>query len=180
MHIDQNPSLEDLMEFEKVSWPTDLQADEATLQKRLDDFGIGVFVLEVADEIVCQITVAPKNIPHEIKGFTQMRDLSVDKESKDLWVINIATRMDRRGKGYAKKLMKFVIHRGGLAGFDTIQTGVTCHGLKESGLSVGEYMKRGLNPALNLFGDVEWELVENYWPDDKGSLGYGVILKLKL
>jgi len=183
MNIIQNPTLERLQKFENVSWPEELQASRKELLGRLLDFPQGVFMLKDRTD-VCQITVAPKEIP-KVTGFEQMRDLPVDLNSRDLWVINIATRKDKRGEGYASKLIDQVIEWARENAYRSIQTGVTCHGYREKldndeiG-SIEEYMETKLNPALKLFPGAEWKLIPSYWPEDEGSGGYGVLVKIKL
>jgi len=173
----QAPDISQLLEFEKSSWPEGLRANPATLMKRLLDFKEGIFMWEDR-HLVCQVTVAPKKI-REIKSFTQMRDLPVDLGSKNLWITNIATHRNFRGRGYATLLFKEVIDWA-TGHYETIQTGVTCSGLKDSGLRPEEYMEKGMNPALNLFGTKDYKIIPNYWEEDDGSMGYGVLVKKTL
>lgn len=185
MEIINNPSIERLLAFEKVSWPKDLRATKEDLQKRKDEFGIGIFLMVVGNTDVAQVTISPKKLPKKITSFEQMRDLPVDEKSMDLWFTNIAVKEDRRGEGYAKKMIKYILKWAWLQGYCDVHTGVTCHGYKERKEAgevkdIEDYMEQKMNPALNLFPKALWKVIKNYWPEDEGSEGYGVVLKVHL
>ena len=183
----EHEMLNRLINFEEVSWSPDQRATRQELENRIEDFKEGIFFRTVKGKDVSQVTVVPKKI-QEITGFKQMRDLPVDRSSKDLWIINIATAMDERSKGHASKLIAKVVNWATINGYRTIQTGVTCHGLKEkmeSGevSSLDDYMSRSLNPAFNLFRSVDTlssKVIKDYWSEDEGSCGIGVVLKITL
>lgn len=194
MEIVQQPSLDRLLEFEKVSWPADMQATRDQLDERITLFHSGIFMLKDEGKDVSQITVVPKDIPQVVTGFEQMRDKPVDRTSLDLWVLNIATHRDTRGKGYASYLMAEVIEWAIMTSAESIQTGITCPGYsykKNEGEvdSVQEYMQRGLNPTMRVLEEAAEQnkrsvdivkIIPNYWPIDADSAGYGVWVKIVL
>lgn len=194
--ITQAPALERLVAFEKVSWLEALQASAEELATRLSVFPDGIFLLSDKREDVCQVTISPKRIPDPslIKGFKQMRDLPVDLRSKDLWVINIATKEGKRGKGYAGYLLSRVVRWAAESGYQSIVTGVSCDGFAEAlraGTisSIAEYAAKNMNPALrgmeraaenNGFPSWHTDPIPHYWEEDRSSQGYGVLVGIVL
>jgi hypothetical protein len=195
-NVVQEPAIDRLVAFEKASWPKKLQASRKELEVRLHDFGKGVFLLSVDGVDVAQITVSPKRLPptSEIRSFEFMRDLPVDVASPTLWMTNIATRIDERGKGYSTALLKEVLAFGVREGYRSLYAGVTCDGYGEaleSGTvnSLEEYLTKGMNPALQVFKKAaevqgltltQGDPLPNYWPNDEGSAGYGVLANVAL
>lgn len=168
MHITQSPTISELWKFEKASWSKSLRASRQVLINRWNDFPQGIFML--GD--ICQVTVVPKHLPDEIKTFEQMRDLQVDLGSRDLWVLNIATHLKAREQGHASTLVMHVVDWAKDTGkYDTIQTAITCPGVRE-----------GSKPPVRMFpeGVEEIRLIPNYWEADTESNGYGMLIKLTL
>lgn len=198
MKIIQAPDLSRLLAFEKASWPQDLQASEAELAKRLEAFPQGIFLLAVDAKDVVQITVSPKQLPpaKDITSFEKMRDLPVDLASKDLWVTNIAAKQGQeyRGKGYATVLMSRVVSWAIENGYNSILAGVTCSGFANARaqgqiVSIQEYLDQGMNPALRVFQKAANQNncqhqhtgpLKDYWLNDQGSEGYGVLISINL
>lgn len=196
IEVTQAPPLARLIAFEQVSWPPEHQATSIELARRLETFPQGIFLLSVKGEDVSQVTVSPKAVPplKDIKGFEQMRDLPVDPKSKILWITNLATKMEKRGKGYLTRLLSYVMIWAKQEGYEEILTGITCYGLKEAlekgtALSPQDYMAKGMNPALRAIkksaqavGCSIWnsDLIPNYWEQDTDSLGYGVLVRILL
>ena len=199
-----HPNLTQLIDFEKLSWPnSEEQASEEELQKRLEAFPDGIFMLLADGEPMAQITISPKDVydPDTIDSFERMRDMEVNWASPVLWVTNMAARADVKGKGYVSSLMAEVMRWASENGYQSIMAGVTCDGfanLHENGqvANINEYMKKFGNPGVNTFKsairrveqqDPERHLfvwnsdpITNYWPEDKGSEGYGVMVEVDL
>lgn len=194
--VAQAPSLERLVAFERVSWPEEYQASEEELAERLRAFSQGVFLLSLSGEDVSQATVSPKDVPSEegIKGFEQMRDLPVNRQSKTLWITNLATKMGKRGGGYLTRLLGYVFEWAKREGYQEIVTGITCYGLREAMeqgtvSSPKDYMEKSMNPALRAMqkaaraSGLEIENsdpIPHYWEEDSDSLGHGVLVKIAL
>lgn len=193
------PTLEQLLVFEKISWPEEEQATPDQIEQRLNDFPDGMFMLTVNGEMAAQVTVSPKDIrdPDTINKFVSMRDMSVDKESPILWGTNMATPPEHKGKGYTSRLMKEVFKWANESGkYTTFMGGVTCDNyaelLKKGQVSsIEDYMEKNLNPGLNLFKSVARKFkddtgqnlflhhsdpITNYWEEDIASSGYGVMI----
>lgn len=170
--IRQNPTLTELVAFEKESWPSQLRANHVQLVKRKVAFGEGIFLLNKHGQDVCQITVMPKKIP-DITGFAQMRDLSVDKNSHDLWVVNMASSV--HGKGYASELMAHVIKWAKGQGYETIQTGVTKIADPNPAVKALQNACQMANAKLEVVKEIK-----DYWPEDEASQGVGVVVKITL
>ncbi len=207
--IHQSPSFTRLSAFEKVSWPREEQASDQALIERLGKFPEGIFLLKHNGEDIAQVTVVPKRIPEikKIATLHDMRKVSVDVNSKDLWVANIARRQGAayEKRGYVSQLLEEVIAWARHHGYRTIQTVVTCDGFSEkyknrtfvssNGESLSaeeaiiEYMKRDMNPAFNALrraaakqgvGIEVGAPIHGYWPENMSSAGYGVFVKIDL
>lgn len=194
--IIQSPVLERLVDFERMSWPSELQATPEELRVRLETFSEGIFLLVDEGEDVAQVTVSPKAVPSKdlIVIFEAMRDLPVDRSSKILWVTNIATGMKSVGKGYGTKLLEGVVSWSIKAGFEAIMAGVTCYGFAKAlqnreVRSIQEFMERDLNPAVRVFrasaeangcGFSSGTPLADYWSGDKESAGYAVLVTIDL
>lgn len=196
--FDQSPSLERLLALEAASWPPEEMASEEELKKRLETFPQGIFTLSDQSEDVAQITVSPKKVPDflGIRSFEAMRDLPVDENSTSLWVTNLSRKEgdEYKGKGYASKLFNQVVDWAIKNGYESIQAGVSCDGYKkllEDGKvkSIEDYMAQNQNPALNVFvratqkHHLSFEVskpIENYWPINESSKGYGVLVSIHL
>lgn len=172
MKVVQFPALRRLCAFELVSWPKELQASAEQLKQRLHDFGGGIFLFEHKGEDVCQVTVSPKRIPDSIKTFAQMRDLPVDKTSRDWWITNMATKIGSHGKGYATYLMQRVFENAYLMGANTLRTGVTLHP------GASKAIEQAANNTNRRF--VRLWTIEDYWPEDTDSKGRGLLIKVIL
>lgn len=202
IEIIQAPSLAALVRFEELSWPEDERATPEDLQRRLDAFPEGIFMLMADGEPQAQITISPKDIhdPDTIDSFEKMRDMAVDRESPVLWVTNMASNMESKGKGYVSGLMSHVMTWAEESGYQSIMAGVTCDNftdLKASGdvASIDDYMSKRLNPGVNTFRSAAkkyeqktgykafvWnsDPIKDYWPADKASDGYGVMVEVDL
>lgn len=172
-------NLETLLEFEEVSWPEEERASEESLQQRLADFPEGIAFLYDEDPTdhqikpMAQLTMAPKQIPENIRSFEEMRDLPVDRSSNSLWGINIGRRVgpEYAGKGYASSLVKdrllwaqdhgYKIFTGAVT-FDRLKEWIATNDQSVSGQTIQNdpqfyfkaakaFNEQGLNPALNLF-----------------------------
>ncbi len=197
----QSPDLERLIEFEQASWPEGERATVGELEKRLAEFPEGIFMLEVTEtdgmkKDVSQVTMSPKLLPgtKEINSFTEMRDLPVDRKSPDLWITNMASRPEERNKGYMQAVLVKGIEWAKANGYRSIQAGVTCDGfraLHESGRvkDIQDYHRQGFNPALRAAIQAAStagvrirfsEPIPDYWSEDVGSEGYGVLVTIEL
>ena len=198
-----HPTLAQLLEFEELSWPNPAErATNEDLKKRMNAFPEGIFMLLADGEPVAQITGSPKNIfdPDTIDSFERMRDMEVDRKSPVLWITNMASRADAKGKGYVSTLMSAVIAWATENGYQSVMAGVTCDGytkLKEEGkvASIDEYMEKFGNPGVNTFRSAARKSEQNpenyifvwnsdpiadYWPEDKESEGFGVMVEVDL
>lgn len=194
--VTQSPSLERLVAFEEVSWAKEHQASRDDLVHRLEAFPEGIFLLSVEGEDVSQVTFSPKKIPpfEEIQGFEQMRDIPVDRNSKRLWITNLATRVGKRGGGYLTTLFGHSVQWAREQGYEEIVTGISCYGLKESmeqgaAVSPEDWLNKGMNPALRAIEKVAEDVgckawhsdpIPGYWEEDTDSLGYGVLVRMVL
>lgn len=193
--IIQSPDLERLIAFEQLSWTEENQAKPDELSKRLRNFPNGIFVLSDGDTDVAQVTVSPKSYGAEMMtSFQAMRDLPIDFDSLSLWVTNVAVLPDQQGRGYATQLLTEVLIWAISQGYQDCAAVVTCDGYAKHLISsevsnIHEYMAKKLNPALKVFeriatrGDWQFEHtapIANYWPEDVGSAGYGVMVRIKL
>jgi len=198
----QTPSLFDLLKFEKESWPEEEQASAEDLMKRLKNFPEGIFMLLADGEPQAQITISPKNItdPDTIDSFERMRDMGVDRKSPVLWITNMASSMNSKGKGYVSELLSEVIRWAEVNGYQSIMAGVTCDNyadLLDRGevSSIGEYMEQGKNPGVRTFRSAArkyenktkekpfvWssDAIADYWPVNAASGGYGAMAAIDL
>lgn len=195
MNFTQNPTLSRLIDFEKASWPTEELASPAEIEQRIKRFPEGIFILNNGKQDVCQVTVSPKTVSDysKITSFEAMRDQTVNRRSKTLWVTNLATRPSARGNGYAKELLAYVARWAKENGYARIVAGVTCDDLQELRTngevkSVVEYLEQDRNPALKTFRAtakavgarfVHSQPIANYWPTNKTSEGYGVLVAIE-
>lgn len=202
-NLSEKELVERLVDFEKVSWPKGERANKKILIRRVKDFSEGIFILSVNHsdnlyEDVAQITLAPKEISDltKIKSFKHMRDLPVFKESNALWVTNLAAKMgDKyRDNNYATEITTKALKWAIKNGYDYCITGVTCYGFHEAHLakkvsSIEDYQSKNMNPALKTFRQAakniqrpikNFKPIKNYWPEDKESEGYGVIIIIDL
>ncbi len=198
-----HPNLEQLVEFESISWPDpEERATAEDLEKRLQAFPEGIFLLLADGEPVAQITVSPKDIknPDTINSFERMRDMPVELGSPVLWITNMACNHEFRGRGYVSYLMAEVMKWATEQGYQSIMAGVTCDNfadLKTSGQveNIDEYMSRNLNPGVNTFRAAARRLnqdtgqaafvwnsdpIADYWPADKASAAYGDMVEVDL
>lgn len=194
--LEQSPSLERLADFEAASWPEGERASREDLQRRLESFPEGIFMLSDDGVDVAQTTVSPKEVgdPNNISSFERMRDLEVDRTSKTLWMTNVSRRMGSafRGRGYGEAILTGAFAWSRDQGYESLIAGVTCdgyHAAREAGTvkSIEEYMDKGMNPALNAFQKAAKQVgasltyeqpIPDYWPEDASSEGYGVMVSV--
>lgn len=195
--IRQKPTLTQLVDFERASWPKHEQTTLEELEKRLATFPEGIFILTENGVDVAQVTISPKPIVlKNVTSFEAMRDLPVKPKSKSLWITNIAVRKGKeyRGNGYGRTLLTHVVAWAKAEGYHLIAAGVTCPGYSEAlrkgeVQSIHDYLAQNKNSALRTFqsaakanGCKFWHStpLENYWPIDKDSAGYGVLTVINL
>ena len=194
LRFTQCPSLERLIAFERVSWPEDEQASPAQLADRLRSFPDGIFMLSAGGKDIAQFTCAPKSLGDlsQISSFAQGRDLGVDLESKDLWGMNLVVRPEYQGMGYAPLILEHALRWAVDQGYRSLSGGGTCSGyaqlLREGTVSsITVYAQQGLNPVVRTFKKAAKNLghsfesfdpIKNYWPEDVGSAGYGVMMRI--
>lgn len=198
LEVSQRPTLKRLINFEQVSWPHSEQAKKSELEKRLKAYPQGIFILSDHGEDVAQITVSPKDLPslEKITSFEMGRDLPIVRGSKDLWITNISRKQGPlyAGRGYVTYLLTQVISWAKKEGYESLAAGITCSGLKEKiekgeVEDVQEYIEKEKNPALrciktaakNKKSIVEvGPVIKDYWLDDKDSLAYGVMVRVRI
>lgn len=191
--IVQAPPIEKLTAFEAVSWPRNERASEKALSRRLAEYPEGIFLLSIEGKDVAQVTVSPKRIPKKITTFEQMRDIPVDRKSRQLWITNMATACSFRGKRHMTCLLQEVIRWAISRQYESMSAVISCHGyskLKEDGATIEEYISKGGNPALRAIQRaaeiIEGVLVNyfdpipNYWEENRASQGYGILVTVDL
>jgi hypothetical protein len=199
IYLDSKVTLDELIAFERKSWPPEERASELKLRRRLKEFQEGFRVARTqSGQVVAQTFWKPVDLPQQVRSFEQMEALPIQKESKNLWGVNIDC--TEPGKGVGKAMIIHYIQKMKGLGYQKMAAGIRLTHLRrfvEAG-SVNtpeDYLfgkddnGQALEPLLNLYARAAittgvklniGPVLPRYWSIDRDSMGYGALITLHL